>query len=206
VGVIGEIGGRSDVLRALIAAMRRRGVEAIYCLGNLTGAGADTDVDLLREVRKEGVLAIAGELDWRCAQEEPAAQPSLDPKERDYLLRLPQVLSFQIGNRKAMGFFGQYVVEIPGFSDFEPFALEMNLVCRLSQFLQDQTVFPALAAMTPQFTTQVVLFSQTQNWGHWEVGESHFISVGRAWTGDGLAWGLLEGQEDTLRWQVEPAS
>ncbi|MDP3047436.1 MAG: hypothetical protein Q8O07_08165, partial [Chloroflexota bacterium] len=59
--MIGEIGGRRNVLRALIAAMRRRGVEAIYCLGNLTGAGADTDVDLLREVRKEGVLAIAGE-------------------------------------------------------------------------------------------------------------------------------------------------
>jgi uncharacterized protein (TIGR03905 family) len=206
VGVIGELGGRSDVLRALIPAMRQKGVEAIYCLGNLTGAGADMNVDLLRAVRKEGVLAIAGEQDWCNAQEEPGVPSSLDSGGRDYLLRLPQVLSFQIGNRKVMGFFGQYVVEMPGFSDFEPYALEMNLVCRLSQFLQDQTVFPALAAMTPQFTTRVVLFSQPQNWGHWEVGGVHFMGVGRAWTETGLAWGLLEGRADTVYWQVEQVS
>jgi hypothetical protein len=82
----------------------------------------------------------------------------------------------------------------------------MNLVCRLSQFLQDQTVFPALAAMTPQFTTRVVLFSQPQNWGHWEVGGVHFMGVGRAWTETGLAWGLLEGRADTVCWQVEQVS
>ena len=77
VGVIGEIGGRSDVLRALIPAMRQKGVEAIYCLGNLTGAGADTNVYLLRDARKEGGLAISREQEWRSAQDKPSTQSPL---------------------------------------------------------------------------------------------------------------------------------
>jgi len=75
---------------------------------------------------------------------------------------LPQALSFQIGQKTGMAFFGGYVQELPGFCDFEPFALEMNMVCSMTDFLKDETVFPAVEAMVPQFEAQVILFSQAR--------------------------------------------
>ena len=79
-----------------------------------------------------------------------------------------------------------------GYSDFEPFALEMNMVSRLIDFMQDESVFPALEAMLPQFKADIIVFSQLQTWGSWHVGDKDFISVGAALAGSGLTWGRLE--------------
>ena len=57
---------------------------------------------------------------------------------------LPQVQSFKLNSRTGMAFFGDFIQSFVGYSDFEPFALEMNMVCGLTHFMQDKTVFPAL--------------------------------------------------------------
>ena len=203
VAVIGDLGGRRSDLGALISAIREKGVEAIYSLGNLTGFSED-NAGLLGQIRKEGIAAITGDLDWLYATgEEPASFPTMEQKERDYLVRLPQVLSFHIGNKEGVGFFGEYIRGLNGFSDFDPFALEMNMVCDLSCFLQDETVFPALEAMTPQFSTQVVLFSQPRNWDHRTIGNVDFISLGKSLDADGLSWGLLADQGEQINFQVQ---
>jgi len=203
VAVIGDLGGRNRELGALISAIREKGVEAIYCLGNLTGFSED-NAGLLGQIQKEGIVAITGDLDWLYATgEEPASFPTMEQKERDYLVRLPQVLSFHIGNKEGVGFFGEYIRGLNGFSDFDPFALEMNMVCDLSCFLQDETVFPALEAMTPQFSTQVVLFSQPRNWDHRTIGNVDFISLGKSLDADGLSWGLLADQGEQINFQVQ---
>ena len=192
IGLIGDLEGRREVLESLIHDMRKENVENIYCLGNLTGGTLDNK-QLLAFVRKQGILAIQGELDFQYAQgEEPGDCPPLEQKDRDYLVRLPHVISFQLGEKEGVAFFGRYIQDFPGFSDFEPFALEMNMVCNLTNFLQDESVFPALEAMVPQFEAQIILFGQIKTWGHWHVGGAHFISVGPSWSDDGLAWGLLE--------------
>ncbi len=194
IGLIGDLGGRNDTLQSVIQKMRGEEVEVIYCLGNLTGSSL-SNKETLALIRKEGILAIQGERDFRYSQrQEPRDLPPLDMKERDYLVRLPQVLSFQLGEKRGMAFFGQYLQDLPGFSDFEPFALEMNMVCDLTNFLQDETVFPALEAMMPQFQAQIVLFSQTQEWGHWTIGGIDFISIGPAMRNKHLSWGLLEAR------------
>jgi uncharacterized protein (TIGR03905 family) len=151
IGLIGELGGRSDVLKRLIRHMHKEQVEVIYSLGNLTG-NLPSNEEVIKLVRKEGILTIQGDLDWRYGQdEEPGGLSPLPLEERDHLFQFPQVLAFQVGDKKGMAFYGRYLQELPGFSDFEPFALEINMVCNLTNFLQDESVFPALEAMVPGY-------------------------------------------------------
>jgi uncharacterized protein (TIGR03905 family) len=208
IGLIGDLGGRNDILESVIQKMRGEEVEVIYCLGNLTGSSL-SNKETLALTRKEDILAIKGELDFLYSQrQEPGDHPALDMKERDYLVRLPEVLSFQSGEKRGMAFFGQYLQDLPGFSDFEPFALEMNMVCDLTNFLQDENVFPAVEAMVPQFQAQVVLFSQTKAWGHWTIGGIDFISVGPAMRDNQFTWGLLRADHEKINFKImkEPCS
>lgn len=202
IGLIGDLSGRNDILESLIQKMHGEEVEVIYCLGNLTGSSLNNR-ETLALIRKEGILAIKGELDFLYSQQqEPGDHPSLEMKERDYLVRLPQVLSFVSGEKRGMAFFGQYLQDLPGFSDFEPFALEMNMVCDLTNFLQDENVFPALEAMMPQFQAQIILFSQTKEWGHWTIGGIDFISVGSAMRDNQFTWGLLEARGEQIDFRI----
>lgn len=202
IGLIGDLGGRGEILEVLLEQVRKEEVDTIYCLGNITGNSL-ANRELLGLIRKESVLAIQGELDFRYAQgDEPVDFLPLELKERDYLVRLPHMVSFQIGDKRGMGFFGQYLQNLPGFSDFEPFALEMNMVCDLTHFLQDETVFPALEAMVPQFEAQIILFSQIKKWGHWTIGGIEFISIGPAMHDKELAWGLLERSGEGIDFKI----
>lgn len=203
--LVGELGGKLEIWKALIAEIDKAGVDAFYCLGNLVHPALNPD-PFLKVLRKERhLLAIQGETDWTLSQEGWPGKVGdrLGEKERAYLTDLGQVIAFQIGSRKGLGFFGGYLQGLPGYSDFEPFALEMNLVANLTRFMEDETVFPALEAMIAQFSVQVVVFSQRQTWGHWQVGGVDFISLGPALQGDQLAWGMLEEEEGRLHFRVD---
>jgi uncharacterized protein (TIGR03905 family) len=202
IALIGELGGRLDVLQRVIEDISSRNIETSYCLGNLTGH-SQANKDLLEFLRKQTILAIQGDLDWSYGQgTEPEGFPPLEQKERDYLFLLPHVLSFQLEGKKGMAFFGEYIQRMPGFSDFDPFAVEVNMVCSLTQFFKDETVFPALEAMVPHFQARIILFSQPEKWGHWQVGGANFISVGPAATAHGLNWGLLKGSGEKIQFEI----
>ncbi len=202
IALIGELGGRLDVLQRLVADISSKNVETSYCLGNLTGRSAENK-DLLEFLRKRDMVAIQGDMDRSYSEgSEPEGFPSMEQKERDYLFTLPQVLSFQVEDRGGIAFFGEYVQALPGYSDFDPFALEINMVCSMTQFFGDETVFPALEAMVPHFKAQIVLFSQPKKWGQWMVGDAHFISVGPGTSGGELCWGLLEGNGDKIHFKT----
>ena len=124
--------------------------------------------------------------------------PSMGRAERDWLFQLPQLLSFQLGQKKGLGFFGDYIQSLPDYSDFEPFALELNMVCGLADFMQDKSVFPALEAMVPQFQADVILFSQPKKWGHWEVAVKILSVWGRHWKRHRLSWGILEIESERI--------
>lgn len=202
IGLVGDLGGRSDLLSKILQSMHEREVEAAYCLGNITGDSPSIK-ELIGLIRKEDVLAIQGELDRQYAQgEEERDLPPLAQTERDYLARLPHVLSFRFGERPGFAFFGEYLQTLPGYSDFVPFALEMNMVCNLTRYLEDESVFPALEAMIPQFSAQVILFSQIKRWGHKRIGGVDFISLGPAWGEREVEWGLLEDSSQGLRLSI----
>jgi hypothetical protein len=109
---------------------------------------------------------------------------------------------FQIGNQKGMAFYGRYIQDLPGYSDFAPFALEMNMVCDLTRFMKDESVFPALEAMTPQFSVRLVVFSERGEWKHHDVGGVMFLGIGSAYENGFINWGILENTADGLKYQV----
>jgi len=115
------------------------------------------------------------------------------------------VLSFQIRQKKGMVFYGDYIQGLPDYSDFEPFALEMNMVCGLTNFMQDETVFSALEAMIPQFHVDIIIFGQQKKWGHWHIAGKDFISLGPALDTNGLSWGRLEVADEKIRFKIMQA-
>lgn len=199
VGLIGEINGNHRALRQLTGSMAAHDVEAVFCAGNLTGP-EKTGRKLIKEIDECGLRAVTGDRDWAYAYErETAGLPFLDRKTMDFLARLPQMISFRMEDRKGVLFFGDYLQTMPGYSDFEPYALEINMVCGLTDFMRDETVFPALEAMAPQFRADIIIFSQTGKWGHWHLGGKDFISLGPAVGTDGIAWARLEINSGDLK-------
>ena len=202
VGLISAPEGNSAILQKFIQHTQASGIETCYCIGDLTG-NSEQNKDLIQHIRQHKMIAIQGENDWRYAQvQEKKSMPPLGQKERDWLLRLPQVLRFQMKQKKGIVFFGDYIQGLPDYSDFEPFALEMNMVCGLTDFMQDETVFPALAAMIPQFQADIIIFGQLKRWGHWHIAGKDFISLGPAMDAKGLSWGLLEVNDETVEFKV----
>ncbi len=51
------------------------------------------------------------------------------------------MISFRLGFRRGVGFFGGYLQELPCCSDFERYPIEMNMVCNLINFMKDESVF-----------------------------------------------------------------
>jgi uncharacterized protein (TIGR03905 family) len=198
-GLIGELDGDAAVLNHVAAAVSSAGVEGVICLGNLTGAST-SNRETLKALRKLNIHAIQGANDWNYANaKEQPDFPPLDLQERDWLLRLPHVRTFRLGGKPCMAFFGDFIQTLPGYSDYDPYALEMNMVSGLTNFMQDETVVPALEAMTPQFLADVILFSQPRKWGHWCAGGKDFIGIGPAAEGDSVSWGLLESLDGKIQ-------
>jgi len=190
--LIGNLAGDNEVLETILKHIQNFNVDAILCPGNLTG-DSPFNQRLIKTVRRENVLALQGENDWHYSQNrEQPDMPKMELRLRDWLLQLPQVLNFKLNTRNGMAFFGEYIQSLADYSDFEPFALEINMVCGLTNFMQDETVFPALEAMIPQFQADIIFFSQMKNWQSWHVAGKDFISVGAAAAESGLSWGLLE--------------
>ncbi len=200
--LLGNLDGNPEVLTALLHAVKDEHVHAIYSIGNLTGLSEQND-NVVSMINKYKIQAIAGQLDWQYAQgKETFPDAHLSLKSRDVLLRLPQVLAFQIGDKKGMAFYGRYIQDLPGYSDFAPFALEMNMVCGLTRFMKDESVFPALEAMTPQFSVRLVVFSESGEWKHHDVGGVMFLGIGNACENGCIHWGILENMSGGLQYQI----
>jgi uncharacterized protein (TIGR03905 family) len=203
---IGNLNGNQKVLTALLHAVENVNAQAIYGVGNLTGLSEQNDI-VVSTISRHNIRATAGQLDWQYAQgKEAVPLVPLSHKNRDILLRLPQVLAFRIGDQKGMAFYGRYIQNLPGYSDFAPYALEMNMVCDLTRFLKDESVFPALEAMTPQFLVRLVVFSENGEWKHCDVGGVKFLGIGNAYENGFIHWGILENTADGLKYQVRKTS
>ena len=169
--LVAEVDGNAKAFKRVIEEAKEIGVEAIYCLGNLTGPDGENDA-ALELARREGII----------------------PGNRDQLLINPLLLAFQIGGRRAMGFYGGFIQEIEGFSDYGPYSLEILVVSRLSDYLQNDEVLPALEAMTEQFHADVVIFAHTGLWKHAKLGKTDFINIGAMVGRDGIKYALIEGE------------
>ena len=141
IALVGGLDGNGWFLEKLVSSIRDYSVDATYFMGNLTGKSVH-NTECIRFLQKNEIIAMQGLTDWRYARGAEADLPSMAARERDWLLRLPQVLQFSLGKKIGLAFFGDYIRDLPGFSDFEPFALEMNMVCGLTQFMGTKRYFP----------------------------------------------------------------
>lgn len=163
-------------LQSLVPLLRLE-VDALICLGRKTGRD-DEGSYCLDAAAVEKVIFIKG------------------PEERS---DCPHFISFGIGKRRVVGFYGGFIQEQPGFSDFSRFSLELLMVCNLSDYLRKEEVFPALATMTDQFEADVVLFAHTGLFRHIKVGRVDFINVGQLKQECGYRYTLLELDGDELK-------
>ncbi len=201
-GLMGALDGNTDLLKKILSGMIARRVDAACCIGNFTGE-KKSNKDLIRLLRRqEKMVCIQGGRDWLYANDQENGMSLLKPKDRDWISMLPQLETFWLGERKAVAFYGEYLQDLPGFSDFAPYSLEINMVCGLADFMRDETVFPALEAMIPQFQSDLILFGQRKEWGCWRVGEKDFVSIGRSEESGMAKWGLLEATSNGVRFET----
>ncbi|OAT86138.1 TIGR03905 family TSCPD domain-containing protein [Desulfotomaculum copahuensis] len=165
-------------------------VPAVYSLGDLTRPGEENDA-IVELARKKKLAGVKGPVD----QTIPCAQA----RNQDYLIQAPYFLRFQIGPRKALGFHGGFIQELPGFSDFSPYSLELLMVSNLSDYLRNESVYPALETMAEQFSVDVVLFAQTGLWKHVRLGGVDFVSVGAVVEDDAFKYARLKWEQDELQ-------
>ncbi len=202
IALIGNLAGNNEILLKILDDIQGRDADAIVCMGDITG-NSPHNRNVIKTIQREEIITLQGENDWRYSKHgEAPVMPHMEPKLRDWLLQLPQVLSFRLNNRKGMAFCGDFIQSFTDYSDFEPFALEMNMVCGLADFMRDETVFPALTAMIPQFQADIIIFSQLKTWGSWHVAGKDFFSVGAAMDTSGLSWGLLEESNGQMRLKI----
>ncbi|NNG01493.1 MAG: TIGR03905 family TSCPD domain-containing protein [Desulfobacteraceae bacterium] len=200
-GIIGDLNGDADTLRTIISDMRDHGVESIVCAGNLGGDPVHLS-RMISIVRDENLHLIFGEQDrFTLGRPSPAGLPQPDQENLEWLRQRPHMFTADLGGYQIFLFYGDYVQNILGFSDFDPYALEINMVCGLTRFMEDESVFPALAAMTPQFTADVIIFGQKKIWRRWQVGGKTIISAGPATSIGHPCWGLLHHTTGELKFR-----
>jgi uncharacterized protein (TIGR03905 family) len=200
---IAEIRGNLPGLKSVLAAAQAAGAEAVYSLGNLVWPQGDNDA-VVELAAKQGLRNVQSPGDRQAAHgllRNQAGPEALHPQNRDRLLLDPLIRTFQLGQRRAVAFHGGFIQDLYGFSDFSPYATEIIMTCNLSDYLRDETVFPALATMTEQFAADLVLFGYTGKWKHLRLGKVDFINVGPLVSSEGIGYGLLEWQDDGLKVQ-----
>ena len=196
--VMAEIKGNLAGLQAALAAIKREGIEVIYSLGNLVGPDDKKDA-VIELACKEGIRNVQGPNDRQAAEE--AALDHIRPLNRDRLLLDPLILTFQLGERRGVAFHGGFIQDLPGFSDFSPYATEIIMTCGLSDYLRDESVFPALKTMTDHFTADLVLFGHTGRWNQVRLGKVDFINIGALAGNEQVGYAVLEWQDGGLEVQ-----
>lgn len=186
VAVIAEVNGNLEALRSALKIP----AEAVFCLGNLTGPGGENDA-VVELARKQKLIFAQGPYD--------RTLPCAKPENQDFLLQAPLFLSFQLSEKRVAGFYNGFIQDIKGFSDFSRYSLELLMVSNLSDYLRNEMVYPALEAMTEQFSAAVVLFAFTGTYKHINLGKADFVNVGALQEGGAYRYALLEWEQGQLR-------
>ncbi|MEW5908631.1 MAG: TIGR03905 family TSCPD domain-containing protein [Thermodesulfobacteriota bacterium] len=201
IALIGDLNGDGNLLAPLISSIRKKGADAVYYIGNLSDLLLQ-DPSLIKKIEKEKFRIILGDKDRKYHEGKEVPEKEGLRRIQDAISRFPEVFSFTLGGKPGVAFYGKYLFTIEDFSDFDPFALEMNMVCNLTDLMQDETVFDALKAMIPHFTAQVILFAERKIWRHWRIEGIDIISVGKSGEAEGIAWGMLEAVNGTIYFQT----
>jgi len=107
IAVISDIHGNMPAFEAVLDDIRRRGIDRIFCLGDVAGKGPEPDraVDLCRETCEVTILGNHDDL-LSDGREHPVLtflgwhRERLGPERLDWLCQLPGTCDFTIGGRR----------------------------------------------------------------------------------------------------------
>lgn len=174
--VIAHVDGRPQVLRQALKKAASLGAECLILLGDAVSPERSPDDNraVLDLIEERGVKALRGEQDQLMAK----GTGDLEPADRQRLGDLPVLADFMVGKHRTAGFYGGYLMDLPGFSEAGLYSLEIITVCQLSLYLEDQAVIPAVETMAGEMAAQAVLFAHTRKWNRADLGGRQFFNVG----------------------------
>ncbi len=176
VAVIAHVDGRPQVLHQALEKAGSLGAECVILLGDAVSPDRSPDDNrvVLDMIEERDVKVLRGEQDQLMAQ----GAGDMDPADRQRLRDLPVLVDFMVGEHRAAGFYGGYLMELPGFSEAGLYSLEIITVCQLSLYLEDQAVIPAVETMAGEMAAQAVLFAHTRKWNRADLGGRQFFNIG----------------------------
>ncbi|MBI4776981.1 MAG: TIGR03905 family TSCPD domain-containing protein [Deltaproteobacteria bacterium] len=202
--VLAELNGDLESLEHFCREVESGRPDAVYCLGNQVMRGGSNDA-VVERVRKEEWICVQGPADRMAAlgndgmeKKEGAGEFFLKAVNRDCLLTLPLMCVFQVGSSRCLAFYDGFLQDLDGFSDYSPYSTELIVVSNLSDYLQDEDVFPAVETMTRQFSVDAVLFAHTGRNKHVRLGTVDLVNVGALNKEGRRSYAVLEQENDEL--------
>lgn len=126
VAIISDIHGNMQAFETVLDDIQRRGIDLIYCLGDLAGKGPDGDltIDLIREKCQ---VVVRGNWDTMMAE---STNPSmawwherLGVDQRRYLHKLPNVYDFLISGKRIRLYHASHIHEFHRILAYSPYTL-----------------------------------------------------------------------------------
>ena len=202
--LLAELNGDLEALERFCLEVERERPDAVYCLGNQVIQGGSNN-EVVERVRKEKWVCVQGPVDRMAAmemhendREDGGISFSMKAGNRDRLLTLPLMCVFQVGAGRCLAFYDGFLQNLDGFSDYSPYSTELIMVSNLSDYLQDEEVFPAVEAMTPQFSVDAVLFAHTGRNKHVRLGTVDLVNVGALNKEGQRSYTVLEEENEKL--------
>ncbi|HBT39295.1 MAG: metallophosphoesterase family protein [Pseudothermotoga sp.] len=128
---LGDLHGNSEALKAVLEDIDKKGVDEIFCLGDLVGYGPDPE-DVVQEIKKRAIKTIMGNYDDGVGHSRQSCGCSYAPgretevgdislnwtiehtsqEVKDFLKSLPRRLSFEVENVKFLLVHGSPLSEL----------------------------------------------------------------------------------------------
>ncbi|HYV39327.1 MAG TPA: metallophosphoesterase family protein [Gemmataceae bacterium] len=179
IAVIGGLYSNHIALTAALADARRRGAEAIYCLGDMGAFGPHPDrtIELLRQ---HGVLCIQGNYDNSIGNELPDCQCGYTDPRDNYFARLSYEYTLRNTNAENRA----WLKSLPPQMRIQLGAYRL-LLChgsprKMNEFLWESTTSTHfLEHLADQHEADVMLATHTGiKWHRQLSGDRHFVNVG----------------------------
>ncbi len=194
IGIFSGVHGDLQCLKMVLEQLSSQKLERLICLGNLIGEGSlhEEIVFLLIQAK---VILLQDPCDLRIEKHKEISKSG-----KEFLSQIPGLLEFRLGNLRGVAFHGGTMEEIPGYSEYGKYGMEINAITHLTNYLRDEYVYPAFETLSKQFWANLYVFNHTRDPLYKSFSNRHFVNVGPLRLTDGKkgSYAILEMKGDQL--------
>lgn len=173
VGVFSGINGDVQTLKNVLGQLSEKKLDRLVCLGGLAGETGLAEEIILQLVKAE-VILLQAPSDIR-----ENLHKDVSKTTKDFLCQLPTLLEFRLGGLRAVAFHGGAMEEIPGYSEYDKYGVDINAIIYFSNYLRNESVTPAFETLSKQFWANLYVFNHTDEPLYKTLPNRHFVNVGR---------------------------